>query len=181
MLKDFDLAAIKKSGALPLGTLGTLRQVSLVTYDLKKVVHTLLKLGIGPWKTYTLDQNTVVEQTYRGKPGNWALKNALVDMPGGLMWEVIQPLNGDNIYSDYLEKHGEGGVHHLFFQCGDLEWDQKTAAMEAAGFPCIQSGKWLGKAHFAYFGTDTDTGLVIEFIKAGPDWQRPEPDEVYGA
>jgi methylmalonyl-CoA/ethylmalonyl-CoA epimerase len=179
MSNDIDLPTIKQKGSLPFGTLGALRQVSLVTFDLRKVIDALLTLGIGPWRTFTFDENTVTERTYRGKPGNFAFKNALADMPG-LMWEIIQPLSGESIYSDFLKAHGEGGVHHLFFECNDLTWDEKTAALEAAGFPCIQSGKWLGKAHFCYYGTDTDTGLVIEIIRVAPDWKRPEPDEVYG-
>jgi len=179
MPKMLDLSHITQTGALPYGTLGTLRQVSLVTHDLHKVIRTLLKLGIGPWRTFTFDENSVTERTYRGKPGNYVFKDALADMPG-LMWEIIQPVSGDSIYSDFLSEHGEGAVHHLFFQGDGLDWEQKTAAMEAAGFPCIQSGKWLGKTLFAYYGTDEDTGLVIELINPHPDWKRPEPDEIIG-
>jgi hypothetical protein len=96
----------------------------------------------------------------------------------GVNWEIVQPLDGPNIYTDFLESSGEG-VHHLLFDCNGASWAEKTAAFEAAGYSCIQSGRWLGRLTFAYYGTEAATGTVIEITDRPPDWKRPEPDEVY--
>jgi hypothetical protein len=137
----------------------------------------MLRSGIGPWKVYPLNPETCTELTYHGRPADFSVKMGLADTPS-LNWELIQPLAGANIYSDFLSSHGSG-LHHLLFDCNGTCWKEKTAAFEAAGYSCIQSGRWLGRTTFAYYGTDTMMGAVLEIVDIPPDWHRPEPEEVY--
>jgi Glyoxalase/Bleomycin resistance protein/Dioxygenase superfamily len=174
-----DLLAIKRNLALPFGILGNLKQFAMVTHDLRPTLEALMKVGVGPWRVYPFDRHTVTDRTYRGKPGEFEFKSALADMPG-LMWEVIQPLSGQNIYSDFLADRGEG-MHHLLFECNGIEWEQKVAAFEAAGYSCAQLGKWLGQITFAYYDTLADIGFYIEIINIPPGWVRPEPEQIFGA
>jgi hypothetical protein len=37
----------------------------------------LVRAGIGPWRVYTFDSNSVQELTYRGQPGNYSMKLGL--------------------------------------------------------------------------------------------------------
>lgn len=179
MMPAIDLSAIKQNLALPFGILGTLKQFSMVTRDLRRTVDGLMKIGVGPWRTYPFDRHTVTDRTYKGKPGDFEFKIALADMPG-LMWEVIQPIRGPDIYSDFLASKGEG-LHHLLFECNGLNWEQKTKAFADAGYSCAQLGKWLGQITFAYYDTVPDIGFYIEVINIPDGWVRPAPQEIIGA
>jgi hypothetical protein len=33
-----------------------------------------------------------------------------------MMWEIVQPLTGPNIYEEFLDRHGEG-IHHVAVDC----------------------------------------------------------------
>lgn len=178
MPEKLDVTGAASHPSLPPGFLGSLRQVALVTHDLRKTIDGMLRVGVGPWGVHTFDANTVTDRTYYGRPADFAFKVALAESPG-LHWELIQPLEGENIYSDFLSSHGDG-LHHLLFNCDGHSWAEKTATFEAAGYTCIQSGRWLGRTTFAYYGTGADAGAILEIVDIAPDWQRPEPEEVHG-
>jgi methylmalonyl-CoA/ethylmalonyl-CoA epimerase len=163
--------------SLPNDFLGKIRQICIVTPDYKRTVEAMLRVGIGPWAVHPFNSKTCTDLTYHGRPGDFAFKSALADMPT-VMWEVIQPLSGPNIYSDFLNQSGEG-VHHLLFECNGMSWDEKVQGLEGAGYKCIQSGKWLGKTSFAYFDTSPNVGTLLEIVDIPPDWKRPEPEETY--
>jgi methylmalonyl-CoA/ethylmalonyl-CoA epimerase len=168
---------VDKTKALPDGFLGTLKQVCVVTRDYRKIIAGMLSTGIGPWTVFTFSPETCTDLTYRGRPVAYAAKICLA-RAAGVNWEVIQPISGPNIYADFLENNGEG-VQHLLFDCNGVSWAEKTAAFEAAGYSCTQSGRWLGRLTFAYYGTEAATGTAFEIVDMPPDWRRPEPEEVY--
>jgi 4-hydroxyphenylpyruvate dioxygenase-like putative hemolysin len=77
-------------------------------------------------------------------------------------FELIQPLKGKSVYSDFLEEKGEG-FHHLAFIVQDL--DKEVADMKNRGFKVIQTGA-RPKSRWAYFDTDRISGgCVIELIQ----------------
>ena len=161
---------------LPEGFLGNLRQVCVVTRDYKKVIAGMLSTGIGPWTVFTFDPTTCTALTYRGKPALYSAKICLARATG-INWEIVQPLDGPTIYDDYLAANAEG-VQHLQFDCNNVPWAEKVATFEAAGFSCIQSGRWLDRLPFAYYGTES-AGTVFEIVDIPEGWQRPEPEETY--
>jgi methylmalonyl-CoA/ethylmalonyl-CoA epimerase len=168
---------VAKATNLPAGFLGKIRQVCMVTADYRRAVEAMLRVGIGPWTVHTFSPKTCTELTYYGRPAHHAFKSALADMPT-VLWEVIQPLSGENIYSDFLNQNGEG-VHHLLFECQGISWNEKVRGLESAGYTCIQSGKWLGKTTYAYFDAKPSIGTLIEIVDIPSDWKRPEPDEIF--
>ena len=52
--------------------------------------------------------------------------------------ELVQPVEGDSIYHDFLIQHGEG-LHHLNFLVDDA--DAISEILTGEGFPCLQSGR----------------------------------------
>src|SRR5688500_789020 len=48
--------------------------------------------------------------TYSGKAGNFCFHLYLAYL-GNMMVELIQPISGQSIYTDFLKKRPEGGVH----------------------------------------------------------------------
>ena len=79
--------------------------------------------------------------------------------------ELLQPLDGPDILSEWLERHGEG-LHHLGYEVRSL--DETIAEMAHAGYECIQHGYGFGadgSGGFAYFETEHELGYLIEAIE----------------
>ena len=113
--------------------------------------------NLGPFKIF---EPEYTDQTYRGKPGNFKMRIALAPL-GPVQFELIEPLEGDTIYDEFLEKKG-GGLHHLGFDVDRIE--DRIAAMQKMGIEVLQGGKRPGVA-FAYMDTEPLTGIIIEFIE----------------
>src|SRR5512135_1087094 len=86
-----------------------LDQIGIVVHDLYVVTQKLTHLfGIGPFRIFEWPLEDVDPQaTYHGQPANFRLLLAFVTV-GKLQIEIVQPLEGQNIYSDFLRDHGPG-------------------------------------------------------------------------
>jgi len=145
-------------------------QVAIVVRDIQKTIeHYWNTLGIGPWQIYTIEPPSLHDTKYRGKPGQFKMKIALA-MVGSLNVELIQPLEGDNIYSDFLRDHGEG-LHHLGLFLGSI--DEMVKAMDNAGIPSIASGYTDGGA-FNYFDAGKTLGIILEGVEMSGEMPTPE-------
>ena len=112
-----------------------IRQIGLVVKDLEKAMEAYWTiLGIGPWRIYSHGHPMVPVTMYRGRPENYRHRVALADV-GALQIELIQHLEGDTIYKEFVEQFGEG-VQHLGAFVEDARATVKEA--EAAGFKVIQ-------------------------------------------
>jgi methylmalonyl-CoA/ethylmalonyl-CoA epimerase len=85
---------------------------------------------------------------YHGKPGNFTMRVSFVNI-GPIQVELLQPVSGDNVYSDFLAEHGEG-LHHVQFLVDDIKTMTETMAQE--GFPSLMDGSFSNGA-FAYYDT----------------------------
>ena len=157
--------------------LGKVVEIALVTRDVNRTMAGLWALGIGPWKVYTFDPSNTTNQTYRGRPSPFTLKVCFAEM-GGVMWELMEPVSGDTIFSDFLDRHGEG-IHHLAFDCNDIPFEDRIAEFERRGFTLAQSGSWMGRNHFAFFETEDATTTCFETYFFPDDWVYPEPESVF--
>lgn len=161
------------------GFLSEVVQICIVTGDYERTMAGMVQAGIGPWRVYTFDQHTVADMSYRGKPASYAMRVCLA-FTGSLMWEIVEPLEGPNLYEDFLNSHGEG-VHHVAFACGDLPWAERVRSFEARGFALIQSGVWMGRVPYAYFNTEDATSTTFEIFDIPADFTLPEPEAWYPA
>ena len=73
---------------------------------------------------------------------------------------LIQPVEGKNLYTEFLETRGEG-IHHLAYQVEDME-TMKAVFAEKVGEPVFYRD--MGIMEFAYFDTSEVGGLMIEFL-----------------
>ncbi len=85
---------------------------------------------------------------------------------GRVPYEWILPLKGPTVYSDHMDKHGEG-FHHIAFDVADM--DKEIARWNALGFPFVQGGGWgekgkPGSGRFAYQDTDAIAGADVELL-----------------
>lgn len=154
-------------------------QICVVVRDVRKAMKAYWEtVGIGPWKLYEYGGEHLEEMSYHGKPANFKFLMALTTV-GDVGFELIQPLEGDSIYQDFLDKYGEG-VQHLQMVVDDI--DKAMAAAEANGIPIIQFGrrhKGAGMPGFAYLDTEESLHTTFEFVQGGGGNEPLEPIESY--
>lgn len=147
-------------------------QVAFVVRDLERAVRDFdAVLGAGPWRGYVFDDATVQGREYRGEPSDWSFRLVLND--NRPQFELIEPISGSNIYSDWLAARGEG-FHHVAYVVASVA--ETTAQMTAAGHPAIQAGHSFGAEHdgvFAYYDTADALGFIVEAVE--PPGALPEP------
>ena len=95
----------------------------------------------------------------RGEPVETTIKVAFVQS-GDVQIELIEPVVGKNLYTEFLETRGEG-IHHLGYQVDDME-AMKAVFAEKVGEPIFHRD--MGIMEFAYYDTSEVGGLMIEFL-----------------
>ena len=146
----------------PILNVSELYQACVVVRDLEKSMeHYQNTLGIGSWEILGGGSPATYDMIYHGRPAKARIKVALA-MVGPMQLELIQPVQGDSIWSDFLEEHGEG-IHHLgHVRVGNL--DEAVQALEKAGFPCMQRGHFTGGG-WAYMDTSKALGFILELLE----------------
>ncbi|GHJ38420.1 VOC family protein [Streptomyces sp. TS71-3] len=118
----------------------------------------------GPAGFWILENAPVFEATYGGEPIDLHVNIALGYI-GDINIEVIQPRpEGDpDLYTEFLDGHPEGGLHHLGFQVHDFE---AAAADLAARFgPAVQAAKFSpGGSRYTYFDSRPVIGVYTEIL-----------------
>ncbi|GAP19892.1 VOC family protein [Leptolinea tardivitalis] len=152
-------------------------QVCILVPKLEPVVEMYYKLfGIGPWQFYTYKKPFVKNMTYMGKPANYASRIALSYF-GPTRIELIEPLEGESVYADFIREHGYG-VHHFGLLVDDMQAALKQA--EEAGLPMTMDGSGFGldgDGHYAYLDTEKYLGITLELIERPKG--RVKPEKVY--
>jgi len=133
-------------------------QVGVIVEDVEKTARKLEELiGIGPFEILEPDYRDL---TFRGKVGKFKMKLALAKA-GPVQIELMQPLQGETIYEDFVKRKGYG-LHHLGIKTEDME--QTVKEMKSKGFEVIQSGNRPG-VKWAYLSTEQQVGLIFELIE----------------
>ena len=152
-------------------------QICILVPDIEKAVEIWWKkFGIGPWHLYTYGKPLVKRMTRHGKPCEYKMKIALSYI-GKMRIELIEPLEGDTVYKEFIEDHGYG-VHHLGVLTDDMKGSLKNA--ESAGIAMTMDGAGFGPdddGHYAYLDTEKIIGTTIEFIER-PKRRNP-PERIY--
>jgi methylmalonyl-CoA/ethylmalonyl-CoA epimerase len=148
--------------ASPLISGADLDQIGIVVNDLQAFTQELSRLfGIGPFRIFEWPLEGVDPQaTYHGQPANFRLLLAFVTV-GKIQLEIVQPLEGQNIYSDFLRDHGPG-LHH--FRLTIPGFEKGVEALINDGIKNIASGTGVHVgSKWAYFDTTRNLeGVVVE-------------------
>jgi hypothetical protein len=149
-------------------------QVAMVVRDLDAAMRTYWDgYGIGPWQIYEFNPDTVKDMSRDGRPAGFAIRLALTRL-GGVMLELIEPLDDRSIYAEFLETRGEG-VHHLGLAAPG--YTAALGALEAKGHPAVTGGVYDGVT-FSYHDTERELGFVSEIFDWPPGLVQ-RPDAVY--
>lgn len=152
-------------------------QIAFVVEDLDATVRNYHeKFGIGPWHFYTYGKPLVPRMTRNGEPADYKMRVALSYF-GPMRIELIEQLEGDTVYAEFIEKHGYG-IQHI----GVLVDDMESAIAEAgeAGYSMVMDGAGFGPdddGHYAYLDTEDELGTTIELIQR-PKGRKP-PEKIY--
>lgn len=152
-------------------TLSNICQICILTKDLKKTMKQLALLGVGPFKVYTMDTRNMSGVTYRGKPADYSLEVAWAPL-GSWTLEVLAPKRGKNIYTEFIERHGEG-LHHIGIYVDD--YDTAYTELLKQGYRQIQGGPIDGidkTGRFDYFDSRKG-GAIIELLDMPNNLGKP--------
>lgn len=149
----------------PLVKDANLDQIGIVVHDAVKFSEELTRLfGIGPFRVMEWPVEGVEpEATYHGEPGSYKLLLAFASF-GSIQIEIVQPLEGQNIYSDFLRDHGPG-LHH--FRLTTADYDEAIKALTDEGIKNIASGTGVHVgSRWTYFDTTSILeGVTVEIRK----------------
>jgi hypothetical protein len=153
-------------------------QIGAVVRDLDRTLAALAEIfGLEAFRvvTYPPEDRGDMARMYRGQPGDFVYRQAFVDL-GTVELEIIQPVSGQSIWADFLEKHGEG-IHHIRFNTYDM--DRVVEHFAGFGIPVSMSGNGLrpGTA-WANFATEDRIGFTIEVMKALPGTSGRTPSSL---
>ena len=82
---------------------------------------------------------------------------------GGTFIELIQPLSGQSIFRDYLDKNLAGGVHHIAYSIPVAHLDKAISEMAKQGLPIITSVNHP-IAKIVFFDTSKNIGVFTEVM-----------------
>jgi hypothetical protein len=122
------------------------QQICIVCDDLQKTMEAYWNiLGIGPWAIFEFGSHKVPAFKYHGKPAYARYRGAIAQV-GPLEFELFETIEGDSVYQDWIDEHGEG-LHHLKFVPDDVAKAEQLLVEQ--GFPVILSGG-SGDYRFSY-------------------------------
>lgn len=115
------------------------------------------------WGPFNVSEVELQGSLYRGQPTDCKLRMAFSQETNPIEIELIENLEGETLYTEFLKKHGEG-IHHLRYTVDDL--DGKLAKMKKHGVEPIWSHSYpeLGIS-FVYMDTEKVCGVMLELLE----------------
>lgn len=152
-------------------------QIGYVVKDIEQTMREYYEqFGVGGWKIYTYGKSLLSYARRNGKPFEYRARVAL-SFFGESRIELIQQIEGDTIYQEFIDRHGFG-VHHLGIYVLDIASKLKETQEEGLAVSMEGAGYGLdGDGHFAYLETEQRFGTTYELIQR-PKQLRP-PESVY--
>jgi catechol 2,3-dioxygenase-like lactoylglutathione lyase family enzyme len=127
---------------------GPVTQLCWVTEDIEATERFLAEqFGVPRWTRLPDIHFDPENCTLRGEPADFVVHVSL-GYAGDLQLELIQPVRGESIYTEFLASSAPG-LHHLCFEVDDM--DVALAAAAEAGVAVVQEGSMMGGGmRFAY-------------------------------
>lgn len=146
---------------------GPVTQLCWVTEDIEATERFLSSnFGVPAWTRLPDIRFGPEECTLRGEPADFTVHVSL-GYAGDLQLEIIQPVSGDSIYTEFLAASGPG-LHHLCFEVDDMA--EALAAAAAAEVDVVQAGSMMGGGmEFAYLSGQAHGVPYVELARIGPE------------
>lgn len=146
---------------------GPVTQLCWVTADIA-ATETFLSanFGVRSWTRLPDIHFDPENCTLHGRPADFVVHVSLGYI-GDLQLEIIQPVSGDSIYTEFLAV-SPPGLHHLCFEVDDMALALESARV--AGVDIVQAGSMMGGGmEFAYLDGSAHGVPYVELAYLGPD------------
>jgi len=100
--------------------------------------------------------------TYYGKPSNAESLVALA-YSGGIFIELIQPVSGNSVFQDYIDKNPAGGMQHIAYSIPVDKLNKIISEFSDKGFPVISTFDHP-IAKIVFFDTCKEIGVMTEIM-----------------
>lgn len=151
---------------------GEVAHQAFVVPDFDKGLQQLLDAGIGP--AFVLRRIRGAGH-YRGERHD-PLISAAFAFSGDTCYEVLTPLDGvPSTYREYLERHPDGGMHHIAYMSSDFAATMKAAADAGSPYEVVQDyfDPASGFAYEVYMEpVGAEDPIALQLVLAGTldDW-----------
>jgi methylmalonyl-CoA/ethylmalonyl-CoA epimerase len=138
-------------------------QIAIVVHDLQEALERYHRVfGWGPWNVYEHKPPSLHHTKLRGVPTEFTMLGAEAHV-GPIVVEFIQPVSGPNIYSEWLEEHGEG-LHHIAVMRPTPEESAETRRrfLEEAGAEVLMEGRIGESIEFYYVDSQPTLKVIFE-------------------
>jgi catechol 2,3-dioxygenase-like lactoylglutathione lyase family enzyme len=144
-------------------------QIAWVTRDLDAAEAALTTLlGATKWIRMRGVHFAPDTCTFRGRPADFVADISL-SYAGDTQLELIAPVSGDSIYTEFLDRAG-AGLHHICVEAPDAEsFDAALVDTERHGAPVVQQGVMPGGMRFAYVSAEAAGVPYIEIAHIPPE------------
>jgi catechol 2,3-dioxygenase-like lactoylglutathione lyase family enzyme len=144
-------------------------QIAWVTRDLDATETALTGLlGVRKWVRIPEVHFAPDTCSYRGKPADFVASISLSYL-GDMQLELIEPVSGENVYSDFLREAGPG-LHHICMEAESPErFDAALAEAAEQGAPVVQQGVMPGGIQFAYVSAPQAGVPFLEIAYISPE------------
>ncbi|MFZ1177546.1 MAG: VOC family protein [Mycobacterium sp.] len=144
-------------------------QIAWVTPDLDATETALTGLlGVKKWVRMPEVHFAPDTCSYQGKPADFVASISLSYL-GDMQLELIAPVRGENIYSDFLRECGPG-LHHICIEADNPEqFDAALAEAADQGAPVVQQGVMPGGMQFAYVSAPQAGVPFVEIAYVPPE------------
>lgn len=151
-------------------------QVGYVVPNLDEGVKQLGPMfGVKRWVGWKYSADYLPKRRFRGAEGNFESHGVVAEF--GPTLEIIAPLSGDSVFTEFLDQHGPG-LHHLGYFVKSIE--EERARMKALGLEEIQYGGGHGMdgdGHISFYKVLPDAATYIELIEP-PKRRHPQHFEI---
>jgi catechol 2,3-dioxygenase-like lactoylglutathione lyase family enzyme len=146
---------------------GPMIQVAWVVEDLDATEELLGgQFGVRGWTRIPAVHFDPDTTTYRDAPGDFVVDISLA-YSGDLQLELIRPVSGESIYTEFLDGPGPG-LHHVCFEVDEMEAACRRAA--DAGIAVVQRGTMAGGLmDFAYLDGAAAGAPYVELARIGDE------------
>ncbi|MDT5176411.1 MAG: hypothetical protein QOJ95_609 [Mycobacterium sp.] len=125
-------------------------QIAWVTRDLDATEKALTSLmGAKKWVRMPAVHFSPDTCTHRGQPADFVADISL-SYAGDTQLELIAPVSGEGVYSEFLDASGPG-LHHVCIEAPDVEtFEAMLRDARRDGAPVVSQGVMPGGMRFAY-------------------------------
>lgn len=151
--------------AHPLVNDWTFRGLGIAVHDIAQTAAFYEDLGFAARTPSELDSTLCDEFTVNGKPADQRVRARSRGVEvGPVIFDFIEPLEGEAVFQDALARRGEG-IFSLDFVVADLEGE--VARLEGKGLVVVMRSRPRDAAAFAYIDTREVGNTMIKLVAEG--------------